>query len=159
MFLTDPWNVKHTETFKEKVRKYLMEQPDRTAEQEVRDSFLRVRACLKDQETVWQRCSSQNNCEVAMVALVLPQNIKKAMANTPDSFAVSVARSPQTQKHALLFTGSSCFIQACSFCLVQVEQHCEAHLRKAAEARNCNLHPLQYYGKTLRGLPGLAIEP
>lgn len=37
---------------KEKVRKYLMEQPDRTAEQ-----------------------------EVAMVALVLPQNIKKAMAH------------------------------------------------------------------------------
>jgi hypothetical protein len=43
-----------------------------------------------------------------MVALVLPQNIKKAMAKTPESFAViSVARSSNMHYPALFIMISS----------------------------------------------------
>ena len=55
----------------EKVRRYLLEQPDRTAEQEAERLHL---SCEREDH------GSLQLSEVIMVSLVLPQNIKRAMA-------------------------------------------------------------------------------
>lgn len=70
-----------------------MEQPDRTAEQEVRHrggaaAVLGSSVAVDMLHIGWNSWVPRNDmwhgvmCQVAMVALVLPQNIKKAMARS-----------------------------------------------------------------------------